>query len=66
MDTTPNIFDDLDQEAEKRAWAEGEADADVGRVVPHEAVAAWLKSWGAGHKLPPPPWERGRLEGGRR
>lgn len=52
MDTVPNIFD-LDHEAEERAWAEGEADADAGRVVPHEAVAAWLKSWGTDHELPP-------------
>lgn len=55
MDTLPNIFD-LDHEAEERAWAEGEADADAdaGRVVSHEAVAAWLKSWGTDHELPPP------------
>ena len=54
MDTIPTIFDDLDHEAEEQAWAEGEADADAGRVVSHEVVAAWLKSWGTDHELPPP------------
>lgn len=53
MDTVPNIFDS-DHEAEERAWAEGEADADAGRVVPHEAVAVWLRSWNTDHELPPP------------
>lgn len=54
MDTVPTIFDDLDYEAEERAWAEGEADADAGRVIPHEAVKAWLVSWGTDHELPRP------------
>ncbi len=32
----------------------GVADADAGRVVDHEAVAAWLESWGTEHELPAP------------
>lgn len=36
------------------AIATGIADADAGRVVDHEAVAAWLESWGTENELPPP------------
>ena len=32
----------------------GIADADAGRVVDHEAVAAWLESWGTENELPAP------------
>ncbi len=37
-----------------RAIRDGIADADAGRTVDHEAVSAWLESWGAEHELPPP------------
>lgn len=33
---------------------EGEADADAGRVVPHEEVAAWLLTWGTADEKPAP------------
>ncbi len=32
----------------------GVADADAGRVVDHEAVVAWLESWGTEDELPAP------------
>ena len=32
----------------------GIADAEAGRLVDHEAVAAWLESWGTQEELPPP------------
>ncbi len=32
----------------------GVADADAGRVVDHEEVAAWLESWGTERELPAP------------
>ncbi len=32
----------------------GIADADAGRVVDHETVAAWLESWGTENELPAP------------
>lgn len=32
----------------------GLADAEAGRVVEHEAVARWLRSWGTPDELPPP------------
>ncbi len=36
------------------AIRQGLADADAGRVVDHEAVAAWLESWGIENELPAP------------
>ena len=32
----------------------GLADADAGRLVPHEKVARWLDSWGTEDELPAP------------
>ena len=32
----------------------GIADAEAGRVVDHERVAAWLESWGTENELPAP------------
>jgi predicted transcriptional regulator len=49
-----SIFDNIDQEAEARAIAEAEADVAAGRVVPHEQVVEWLKSWGAPNERPFP------------
>ncbi|MFI4973385.1 MAG: antitoxin [Caulobacterales bacterium] len=40
------MFDHSDDEADERAIREGEADADAGRVLPHEKVAQWLATWG--------------------
>jgi predicted transcriptional regulator len=33
---------------------EGIQDADAGRVVPHDDVAAWVRSWGKPDELPIP------------
>jgi predicted transcriptional regulator len=33
---------------------EGIRDADAGRVVPHDDVAAWVRSWGQADELPMP------------
>jgi predicted transcriptional regulator len=49
-----SIFDEPDDEADELATMRGEADADAGRVVSHEAVGRWLKSWGTPNELPPP------------
>jgi predicted transcriptional regulator len=54
MPTTKSIFDGIDEEEEERAIAEAEADVAAGRVVPHEEVAKWLKSWGTPDELPCP------------
>jgi predicted transcriptional regulator len=54
MPTTKSIFDEIDEEEEERAIAEAEADVAAGRVVPHEDVVKWLKSWGTPDELPCP------------
>ncbi len=50
----PDIFDEPDDEADELATQRGEADADAGRVISHEAVKRWLMSWGTPNELPPP------------
>ncbi len=42
------------QEWQLAAVAEGIEAADEGRVVAHEAVAAWVGSWGEANESPPP------------
>jgi hypothetical protein len=42
----------------KKAWAEGEADIEAGRTVPHAKVKRWLKSWGTAKELPAPRWRK--------
>jgi predicted transcriptional regulator len=54
MAAPKTIFDDIDKGAEERAIAEAEADVAAGRVVPHEAVVEWLKSWGTADERPAP------------
>ena len=50
-----SIFDSPpDEAAEARFDAEAEADAAAGRVVPHEEVVRWLRSWGKPDELPRP------------
>jgi predicted transcriptional regulator len=54
-----SVFDTEANEAlEARLDAEAEADVAAGRVVPHEKVAAWLRSWGTQNVLPCPVPER--------
>ena len=48
------IFDDIDEEAEAGAIEEAEADVAAGRVVSHEKVVEWLRSWGTPDELPAP------------
>ncbi|MEJ0063566.1 MAG: antitoxin [Alphaproteobacteria bacterium] len=48
------IFDAIDEDAEKRALAEAQADVAAGRVVPHKDVVRWLRSWGKPDELPCP------------
>jgi predicted transcriptional regulator len=54
MAKTKTILDEIDQNAETRAIAEAEADVAAGRVVPHEEVLKWLRSWGTPNELPCP------------
>ena len=50
----PSLFDEADDTADDAALIEGKADADTGRVVPHEEVAKWLATWGTPGELPAP------------
>ncbi len=50
----PSIFDEIDEEAERLADERAEADVKAGRVVPHEKVVEWLKTWGKPDRPPPP------------
>ncbi len=54
MTPEPSIFDQVDDESEAAADAEGLADIAAGRVVPHTEVAAWLKTWGTPDEKPAP------------
>jgi predicted transcriptional regulator len=46
------------QEWHLAAIEEGIWDADAGRVVPHDEVAAWVRSWGKPDELPTPEWRK--------
>lgn len=50
----PSIFSDHDAEADALSLAEAEADILAGRVVPHDDVVEWLKTWGTVEEGPPP------------
>jgi predicted transcriptional regulator len=54
MAKTKTIFNEIDENAEARAIAEAEADVTAGRVVPHDEVVKWLRSWGTRNELPCP------------
>jgi predicted transcriptional regulator len=53
VDKTKTLFE-IDEDAETRAIAEAEADVAAGRLVPHEEVVKWLRSWGKPDELPCP------------
>ena len=54
MKLEPAIFDDVDEAAEAAADAQAIAEIEAGQFIRHEAVEAWLLSWGTPNKLPPP------------
>jgi predicted transcriptional regulator len=54
MTSEPAIFDEADDAADEAAMVRGEADIAAGRVISHEAMKAWLLSWGTADELPPP------------
>lgn len=58
MKPEQSIFDEIDVDADRAADAEGLADLDAGRVVSHDAMKAWLLSWGTAEELPPPQPDR--------
>jgi len=49
----------LDAYLDLQAWQvaqikEGLADADAGRMIPHEEIVKWLKTWGSEEESEPP------------
>lgn len=54
MKAQPSIFDEIDEPAEAQAMAEAEASIAAGQVISHEAMRAWLLSWGAPDEQAPP------------
>jgi hypothetical protein len=54
MITDQSLFDDIDENAEAAADAEGIADIAAGRTIPHEDVKAWLATWGTPAETPAP------------
>jgi predicted transcriptional regulator len=51
-----SVFDEIDEEAEKRAIAKARAEIAAGKGVPHEKVRQWLLKLRGG-KVEPPPCE---------
>lgn len=54
MDADPAIFETVDLNADEQAMREGESYADAGRLVPHDEVVRWLRTWGSPDDRPPP------------
>ena len=50
------VFDEIDEEAEKRAIAKARAEIAAGKGVPHQKVREWLLKLRDG-KFEPPPCE---------
>ncbi len=50
----PSIFDPTDEADDDKAMVEAEADLAAGRVISHEAISRWLRSWRTSNELPPP------------
>ena len=58
-DPDSSFFDEIDEDAETAADAEGLAQLDGGRGIPHAEVAAWLETWGTpDEKSAPDSWFR--------
>lgn len=51
--TDTSLFDKPDTDGEARALDEAERAIVEGRVISHEAMRKWLRSWGKPGELPP-------------
>lgn len=49
-----SLFDESDPAAEAAADARADADMREGRLISHEAVKRWIRSWGTDKPLPRP------------
>lgn len=59
MEHDREIFEEPDPEAIAASDARAREDIAAGRVVPHEAVAKWLRTWGTPDWKPMPrEWRR--------
>ena len=54
FDEEPAVFGDADEAADEASLRRGLADAEAGRVISHEAMKRWLRSWGTDDPVPPP------------
>ena len=54
MAKTKTVFDEIDEDAEKRAIAKARAEIAAGKGVPHEKVREWLIKLRDGKVEPPP------------
>ena len=51
MKPEPDVFHVPDEEHDARRLAEALVDVAAGRVISHEAMKAWLLSWGTADEL---------------
>ena len=56
MKLDKTIFDELADNSSTEAAADARAEGDVraGRLISHQAMTRWLKSWGKAERLPKP------------
>jgi predicted transcriptional regulator len=54
MKAQPTIFDELDEAGEAQAVADAETSIAAGRIISHDAMKAWLLSWGTPDEQTPP------------
>ena len=54
FDEKPAVFDAEDAAADEAATLRGLEDIEAGRVVSHEAVLRWVRSWSTPNPLPRP------------
>ncbi len=56
MKPDKTIFDDLGDDPATEAAADARAEADVraGRLISHDGMTRWFKSWGTGKRAPKP------------
>ncbi|HEX3919388.1 MAG TPA: CopG family transcriptional regulator [Caulobacteraceae bacterium] len=50
----PDLFDEIDEASNASADARAMADIAAGRVIPHERMVRWLRSWGTAGEIGPP------------
>jgi hypothetical protein len=48
------VVEETDPDAEERAMRDAEADLAADRVISHDAMTRWLRSWGKPDELLPP------------